>query len=244
MPFQLRHGIFVSKKEAKEFGQRFPRLKGINEGTKQRERLLWRTYNRLREKRGRWRVVHYDVYKGKTGSQARLRFLILAQELQKRNIDPVRYVKVLSQYGVFAIKKFLPHPAWLASDKALRIYEIEQYRELNRTHRQEEWKQLRKSFRPQDIYWFIEQAGGFVKTAEKNFKMSEAEAVTAFVWDLSPWFITVYICIAPKKYANLIAQLARSKKETHEALQTCLKFFVENKSIFHRSKEAMLHSLE
>lgn len=227
---------------------RFPRLSGITAETKQRERLLWRTYNKLRmgrnNDRSLWRTGPYDVYRQKGGHNAQLRFLILAKELQDRKIDPVRYMKVMCNYGHYKISKYLPHPTWLASDKAVQQYEWLQYGRMNQTHRQDEWLKLRgRSFRSQDVLRAIEQAAEFLNGARKNFKMSEVEAVLGFIWELSPWFITAYVCSATKKQSDLVTQLARTRRETHRDIQDCLKFFVQNKPIWRRAKETLLRVL-
>lgn len=226
---------------------RFPRLSGITDAVRQRERLIWRTYNRLRPSRKTWGGTrNYDVYKLKNknfGHHAQIHFLLLARELKKRKIDPIHYMKVMCQYRRHN-RTFLPPPSWLAGEKALGQYEQLHYAQANYADREEEWQRLRGTFRAQDILYAIEKAGEFIVGAKKNFKMTEAEAVTAFVWELTPWFVTTYICSAPKKYADLVAQLARTNKETHADIQACLKFFVHNKTIWRNAKKVLLRVLE
>lgn len=102
---------------------RFPRLK-ITPQIKITETILHHTYNSLVQKRNYHDLRNfYDVYTAKrTRANAKTKFVLLAEKLLQLGILPQLYLKVMSNYGV-KNARYLHHPTFLASEKALEIFE-------------------------------------------------------------------------------------------------------------------------
>jgi hypothetical protein len=218
--------------------QRFPRMKGITPKVRLIERLLHQTYNTLAKGRNAHlrgnlsrnpaRMHHYDLYRTKQGKRAPFNFLVLGIELADRNIDPSLYLKVMSQYGQWSRSRYLPHPTWLASDKALEIFEWKYQRERKKYELESDWKRALRGHHEEDIVKAVYSSANMIQLAMETFQMGEAETVLMLKDELSPWFLAGYLP-ARKEYAEELEAVLRSEDDLYTQSLLCLRHYDHNR---------------
>lgn len=176
--------------------QRFPRWNLTKE-----EKLVWAllrvTFNRMamlrsvskREMKGGW-----DVYNTKIGLRAKYAFLMLTPQLIEREIDPSLYIKVMCKYGQFKRSQTMPHPIFLASQKALDIFAWKVKSERKTYGLKEEWKKsLEGELTSGEIYAAVKSGARIFKEARRQLGVTSSQTFLAIFKDLSPAFTAAYV---------------------------------------------------
>lgn len=221
---------------------RFPRIEGINGHVRLCERILHRSYNQLAIKRNpklrTW--GRYDIYRvKKTAGRGPFFFTVLALQLVKQKIDPSLYIKVMSEYGQFANKIWLPPPSWLASEDAVKAFDWKHRSERNKYELEEDWKRSKRGWRERDIYRALENSAEFVQKACDNFKISEMAAITMLLQELNPWFISVYLGIANKKVGDTLMQLVIGSADVRSQVTLCMAHLHKNVQTWRRARNVL-----
>lgn len=180
--------------------QRFPRW-NLTQSEKLVIAILRLTYNRMaRARDDRKRYWNWDIYRMKNiRGKAMRAFMLLAPVLIEKHIDPSLYVKVLCRYGMYRHKRTMPHPTFLASPKALEIFNwlVKRNRELYGLRG--DWKKnLDRGWTPEDIYASVKSAMRIFKEAKKQLGVPSSQVFLAVFKDLSPAFTAAYVKLSPE----------------------------------------------
>jgi hypothetical protein len=181
--------------------QRFPRWK-LTGSEKLVMGILRLTYNKIAKskdvsKRSRSyknkRTWDWDIYRTKVGWRAMRAFMLLAPKLVEKKLDPSLYVKVLCRYGHYKNSRTMPHPAFLASDKALEIYTwlVKKDRQLYKL--EEDWKRYLNVWTEEDAYASAKSSTRIFMEAKRQLGVPSSQVFLAIFKDLSPLFIAGYL---------------------------------------------------
>lgn len=223
----------MTKRES-QLIKRYPRIAGITPKVRLTERILWLTYNSMATKRGH--LWQYDLYKTKKGIRAPFNFLLLAKQLVKRKIDPALYLKVMGQYGPYLRATYMPHPTWLASKAALKIFKWKLKSERRKYEREADWKRALASGRESDIWKQVRYCRRQVEMAVETFKLPEDTAVIMLREELSPWYIATHL-VTHRKSADALEKLIRSDDRLYASTILCLRHFKANHGTFRKAKK-------
>jgi hypothetical protein len=191
---------------------RFPRLK-VNSVVKITARILHCVYNNLLVKRGLGSRRFVDVAKTQRGKYADLHFLLLAQQLIEKKIEPTLYLKVMSKYGRFASTRYLPPTRFLASERALGIFEWLLKKEMRHHISPEGWKEHGLGTTKIDekaILEGVDMSRKHVKTVQKATGLSFNDIVLTQQVYLSPW----YLATCPFYLKNEVPSLPKEERWT------------------------------
>lgn len=228
------------KRKSTRMIRRFPRMEGVTPKVRLAERLLWNAYNRLAVKRNPWLGRHsFNVYETKAGIRAPFNFLRLGRELVKLKIDPSFYMKVVCGYGRWADAKYLPHPTWISSPKALEVFEWRHKSERKKYERETDWKHALTGRHPDHIRIQIRSGRDMVAMAADTFRMDEATAVVMLREELSPWYLAVYL-VTHRAVADSLTKLLRSDDKLHPRVLLCLHHYRKNRGVYKRAKKIIL----
>lgn len=171
----------------------------------------------------------YDLYRTKQGRRAPIMFLVLAVELVKMQIDPSLYLKIMAQYGAYAHLRYLPHPTWLASEKALEIFEWKYPRERKKYELTSDWKRALRGHNVEDIYQLVGDSANKVKLMMEAYPkvLTEPSAVLMMHQDLSPWFLAAYLPLR-KQYAKPLRRLIDKDHDLYANMLLCLRYYNGN----------------
>jgi hypothetical protein len=198
---QLRRTTRKKRRIAKN-PPRFPRL-SLHPHARIVASLLRASYNRIARTRDArkkfFRSGCYDVCRTVRGQMAEQHFLILANRLLARGIDPWEYVRAISNYGNFQHTTYLPPTGWLCKHEAIDIFEW-----LNPIQREEnddrEENMQRNMVGPElnreHIVEEIEHSARLVRNRvkmaeERGEKLSVLEVTRFQLPVLSPWFLAL-----------------------------------------------------
>ena len=220
---------------------RFPRMEGITPRVRQYEQLLHHSYNRIATYRnpGLRTWGSYDIYKAKRGERAPFFFMVLAQELVEKKIDPSLYLKVMSRYGQFENTKYLPPPAWLADENTIKNYEWLKAKQENQYERKADWKKMIKGFREKDVFQAIRSSTKFIQHAQSNFQLSEFQAISQMLDEMSPWFLAAYLPSATKKVSEMLLVLIKTRPDIYKTVVQCFNHFRQNEPTWRHSKQIL-----
>lgn len=226
--------------------KRYPRLQGVTSKAKLFQKILHRTYNNLSQKRkfGK-RMIQYDIYKTKQGRNASIQFLMLAIDLTRirPKVDPKEYLTVMSQYGVYANSKFMPHPSWLASEEAIKIYAWKLISERNKWERDDDWKKSKEGWSERDIFKTIKNSSEFLLKAAELRGISEMDAMSLLLGDLNPWFLATYLPNVTKRVQTVLTTILKTMPELWQDIMTCIMYYRKKPQIWQQSKKILAESL-
>ncbi len=215
--------------------KRFPRLSTPVEKLVSVSEIIRATYNKLAKLRNvRLGNFSYDVYRSKKGQAAKFYFLVLADRLIVERIDPSLYLKVLSKYGLFEEKTYLPHPKWLASDKAQIAFRKTLIGSRRRFDTDVEWKAyLNRTERvsPRDISKGIRLSWERLHEIMETWDAKLEDAIFVQFDLLSPWFLA----ICPEFLRLGGPELL--KPEFRKVLKACMRFLLHHRQDFNEAIE-------
>jgi hypothetical protein len=190
---------------------RFPRLK-VNSAVKITARILHCIYNNLGAKRILADPKFFDIAKTRRGKYANLHFLLLATELIERKIEPVLYLKVMSKYGRYADAKYLPATKFLASEKALDIFDWLLKKEMRHHISADGWKDSLGSFKIDEkkILEGVDMSRKHVETVKKATGLRFEDIILTQQLFLSPW----YLAVCPSYLAYEVKNLTKEDKRS------------------------------
>lgn len=228
----------MTKRES-QLIKRWPRIAGITPKVRLTERMLWLTYNAMAKRRtpnSRGQYFKYDLYKTKKGVRASFNFLLLAKQLVKREIDPALYLKVMGQYGPYLRATYMPHPTWLSSKAALKIYKWKLKSERRKYEREQDWRRALAGSRESDIWKQVRHCRRQVEMAAKTFNLAEDTAVIMLREELSPWYIATHL-VTHRESADALTKLIRSDDRLYASTILCLRHFRDNHGTFRKAKK-------
>jgi hypothetical protein len=234
----VKEGRTKSKRQKKASARklRFPRLYLTAEMVIA-ERILHHTYNKLSEARSSsksYGVRWYDIYKTKNGLMAPVKFMMLAQDLTLRRIDPAVYLRIMSQYGVYQNTTFLPHPSWLASRKALKVYKWLRKRTLAKYQNEYEAKQNLDPKKSDQIKMAMESSASMVGDVKKTFHLKLYEAMIFLHNEISPWYWATFISLLKRRSRRdlILEYLYNEHPDLRKSVILCTKYFLANRHVW------------
>jgi hypothetical protein len=197
--------------------RRFPRLK-IDSAVKVTAQILHRVYNNLWVKRnprlaGMNSFHGYDVAKTRMGRYASLHFLLLAQQLIEKKIEPTLYLKVMSKYGVYASLRYLPPTGFLASERALDIFEWLLKKEMRHHISLDGWKEHglgSDKIDEKKILKGVDMSRKHVETVQEATGLELDDIVLTQQVFLSPW----YLATCPSYLKHEVPSLPKEERWT------------------------------
>ena len=224
---------------------RFPRLYLTSE-MMVAEKIVRHIYNKLYEDRlfrhGKSRGDRfgwYDVYKTKRGiqQQAQVKFMMLGQDLVEKKIDPAVYVKVLAQYGKFQNSRYMPHPTWMASGKAIKVFKWMKKRSRQKFRLKSDWKKSLKLDNTDEIKQMMKTSAMIVRDVRKNFNLKLFEALIFLRDEISPWYWAVFLSLLKRKSRReeVLDFLWREAPDLRKAVILCTKYFLGHRPIWRMS---------
>ncbi len=183
----------VRKRKIPRTAKRFPRLGKLHPAVSLAIKILHITYNKLAVSRSSEKHVgyRYDIYTKKGCWNAKFQFMLLAEKLLHRNIDPALYLKVMSSYGMFRDSKYMPHPTWFAKDKTLETFLWKHRRERNKYELDSDWQKAMRGFVEDDVIHAVASSCAMFEQAKQSGMDSE-QAFAMLHKELSPYFVSLY----------------------------------------------------
>lgn len=201
--------------------QRFPRIR-ITSEIRLVERILHHTYNKLARARdinkAGYRNYQYDIYKTKFGSRAPIIFLMLAQTLVEKDIDPAIYIKVLSQYGKYGRSNYMPHPTWLGSQKALEVFSWMYKDRKKRYERKKDWRKFLddRNLSAKHIRKEIRAEARRIKEIRRAHRVDFLPAILMIFTELNSWYLGAAMLLTSRKIREslwvVLESLPRSER--------------------------------
>lgn len=214
---------------------RFPRL-DLSKQDIHAQSILHATYNSLA--RDRTHYEGYDLYRTRVGFFAPIKFAMLGQILIKQKIDPAIYLKVMCRYGAYRDTRYLPHPSFLCSEKALEIYEWLHKSERKKYEFKEDWQKSIRAGKDEDIYYSLKNSALMVKDVRNNFSLKIIEAVMMLKSEISPWYWAWVIASVKKKRAEeLLEWLVAEEPELKKKVMASTRFYVQHLLVWKKAKK-------
>jgi hypothetical protein len=226
--------------------KRFPRLY-LTPKMVLTERILHHVYNRLSEQRSSRKgggIGWYDIYKTKNGLMAPVKFMLLSQQLVERKIDPAVYLKVMSQYGMYQNANFLPHPKWLASKKALKVFKWLHRKTREKYAYESDWKKQTEVGQKKDLVDIKEAmkvSALMVKDVRKSFKLKLYEAMLFLRGEVSAWYWATFLALLKRegRRSEVLDFLWEEDYELRKEVILCTKYFLANRSVWRVAKKVL-----
>jgi len=215
-------------------GMRFPRM-SLDGKTLLAEKILHYTYNELAKRRNfrlraplKWAGGKpYDIYRIQKGRRSKIHFLILAQKLIERKIDPALYLKIMANYGHFRQTKYLPNTSFLMSDKAFDIFKWLYPKEKRKYPKDEDFYEAvnRQSASPDIVLKAVRRSADIVEETEARLGCDRGTAAAIQTDNLSPWFLAIYTPYL-KQGGLSVLELERKRK-----VRRCMQFLMRHRHL-------------
>ncbi len=212
--------------------QRFPRIK-LTKSIRVTERILHYTFNQMSKAKNprKMKYVRFDIYKTKNGKTAPQTFLLLACMLLEKKIDPAVYIKILCKYGKYRNSKWMPHPTWIGSQKALEVFEWLYRKERKKYIRNDNWRNNLDSGKIDfaKIGKVIRLEARRVLDTMKTQNVSLLTATSMLWWHLNPWYISAASLLLPKdSRSSLWVTISNCPKAEQQSIIECTYHLSQN----------------